>query len=281
MQPLSSTVQPLGEDPDVPTDRKTCCGTSNLRALWGMFLLNTAFAISQMIGSIIANSLSMFSDSGSMLVDSFAYMINIFLERRKNQLGPDATKLWEVYTSVASVVLLVIVTIVALTDAAKRLQSREDDDDVDGRFVLGFAAGNLFVDVIMCTNYCYQLRHRRKPTFKEQVMSETKEQLNMVAAFIHLFADTLRSVTGVIAGILEQDETLDAIFVDAVATFIVCGAIMMAAAFVLYEAYMQYKEYRTLRKERLGREVGIDEEGFGFQPAASSTNAPAVEMTRS
>lgn len=262
-------------------DKTACLGTSNLRALWGMFILNTTFAISQMVGSRIANSLSMFSDSGSMLVDSFVYLINILMERTKNKYGPSASKLWEVYVSVISVTLLVTVTTVAIIDAASRLDSKQDDDTetVDGRFVVGFSLGNLLIDIVMCGNYCYQLRHRRKSSLKEQVMTEAKEQLNMVAAFVHLFADTLRTLTGLIAGILEQGEGANALFIDAVATFIVCALILFAAAFVFYESILQYRDYKQFVALDRGSQRGIgDDEAYSFRSA--SLRSESVELSR-
>jgi Co/Zn/Cd efflux system component len=271
-QNLQTRILPLEVDESsaMHENKRTCCGTSNLRALWGLFLLNTTFAISQMIGAQLANSLSMFSDSGSMLVDSFAYLINLWMERTKNKFGAEASKIWEVYTSMFSVSLLVLVTIVAIADAARRLNSRKvDEDTVDGRYVLGFSLGNLLIDIVMCGNYCYQLRHRRKATIKEQVMSETKDQLNMVSAFVHLFADTLRTVTGLVAGILEQGDGADGIFIDAVATFVVCAAILFAAVFVLYEAALQYLEIRNERRRHLQNQTGLDDDAYRFRTVSA------------
>jgi Co/Zn/Cd efflux system component len=276
-------ARPLDDDDEVPVGTATCLGTHNLRALWGMFILNTAFAISQMVGSKLANSLSMFSDSGSMLVDSLAYMINICMERTKTKYGPAASKLWEVYVSFISVSLLVTVTSIAIADAASRLSSSRLPNTggatVDGRIVLGFSLGNLFIDVIMCGNYCYQMRHRRKQNLKDQVLSEAKEQLNMVAAYVHLFADTLRTITGLIAGILEQAPGADALHIDAVATFIVCTVILCAAAFVLFEGYLQYREYSASVASDVRNMRGLGEEEHRRFRTMSSASIQTVEMS--
>jgi len=234
------------EQDDVEVGTDGCLRTSNLRALWGMFILNTLFAFTQLVAAAVANSLSMFSDSGSMLVDSFAYLVNIVLERRKHQLGPSKTKLWEVYASVTSVGLLVAMTVFAIVDATARLKNDDEDDEstVDGKIVFAFAAGNLVLDVVMCFNYCYQLRHNRHNTLQEEIVRETRDELNMVSAFVHLIADTLRSLTSIIAGVLEDRYEDDAVKIDAIATYIVCGAILLAATFVFYESFLQYREYR-------------------------------------
>jgi Co/Zn/Cd efflux system component len=216
-----------------------------------MFTANTAFAVAQLIAASIANSISMFSDSGSMLVDSVSYLISIAMERRKLKYGAEASKLMEVFSSGFSVSLLMIVTIVALVHAVYRYTGQEntEEETVDGRIVLGFSLGNLVVDIVMCGNYVYQVRanRRQKENLKEQILQETKEELNMVAAFVHLFADTLRTITGLVAGGLEIAAGSDPIMIDSVATFVVCSVILFAACFVLYEGYLQYREYRRLR----------------------------------
>ena len=226
---------------------KTCFGSNNLRALWGLFILNTSFAAIQLVAAIMANSLSMVSDSGSMMVDSIAYMLNIVLERRKHLLGAKAVKLWEVVISILSVGLLTIVTLFSLVDASSRLHRHDDGDDVDGRIVFGFAVGNFALDIAMCSNYFFHLRHRKRmQSVQDQIRHEAKNELNMVSAFVHLLADTLRTITSMIAGILEDTMKDKAISIDSIATFVVCGAIFLAASFVFYEAAQQLREYRAL-----------------------------------
>jgi Co/Zn/Cd efflux system component len=226
-------------------------GSENLRALWGLFILNTGFASAQIMAAKLANSLSLFSDSSSMLVDSLAYLINLCMEKRKHQYGAKESKLAEIYVSVISVSLLSAVTVFSVVDAALRIKTADSssDETVDGRIVLGFSIGNLFIDFLMCTNYCYQLRSRKQPTMEQQISSEKKEQLNMVSAFVHVFADTLRTITGITAGVLEEKLESDAVSIDAIATFMVSAAILLSASFVLFEAVVQFREYRKLSTE--------------------------------
>ncbi|KAH9254884.1 hypothetical protein BASA81_007134 [Batrachochytrium salamandrivorans] len=210
-----------------------CLCTKNLKALWGLFLINTTFAVCQLVAAIAANSVSMMSDSGSMLVDSFSYMVAIGTERRKIKHGLEASKLIEALCSLISVGLLITVTAVTMSDAIHRLEHLEEDDEdeVAGQLVVLFSGLNLLMDVFMCGNYWYQL----------QGGGSNAKQLNMVAAFVHLFADTMRSLTGVVAGALEMENKQDSVKIDAFATFIVCFAILLAAAFVLFEAIMQFR----------------------------------------
>lgn len=229
---------------------KSWCGSENLRALWGLFALNTVFALAQFVAALAANSVSMLSDTGSMGVDSLAYFANILLERRKHLLGAKKTRFWEAFVSFMSASLLVLVTMYAIIDAAQRLKNHNDsdgdDESVDGRYVFAFALANFILDIIMCTNYFYQIRSRRlQISIQEQIIHEAHDQLNMVSAFIHLFADTLRSVTSLIAGALESKYPDDGVAIDSIATFAVCGTILLAACFVLYEAFYQYLDYKA------------------------------------
>ena len=56
--------------------RHRCC-TSNMRALWATFMLNTLFTIAQTIGATASNSLALLSDTGTMWVDSATYAVNL------------------------------------------------------------------------------------------------------------------------------------------------------------------------------------------------------------
>lgn len=193
------------------------------------------------MAAIAANSVSMMSDSGSMLVDSFSYIVAIGTERRKIKHGLEASKLIEAMCSLISVGLLITVTSVTMSDAINRLNGLEEDDgedEVTGELVVIFSGLNLLMDVVMCTNYWYQLRGG----------GSNAKQLNMVAAFVHLFADTMRSLTGVVAGSMEIKNKEDSVKIDANATFMVCFAILLAATFVLYEAITQFRA--VLRERR-------------------------------
>lgn len=330
-----------GNSPSSSSSRscRGCLGTPNLRALWGLLILNTSFATAQMIGAAFANSLSMFSDSGSMMIDSLTYAANIYTERRKEQLGGEQAALVEIRTTVFSIAALIMVTALMMNDSMKRLASQnhvisttttkiatpsanttspEQRQTVGGQYVLGFSLGNLVIDIVMCANYFYQrrrhvqfsrgteeeskrgqvmkrkakrarrgVRHRRlnqmarvapesavllAPSSDARTgdqngsdpsdavedrgdrdatggtREETVEtgEINMAGAFVHLFADTLRTCTGVIAGPLELNSAADSLTIDAVATMIVCFLILAAAAFVAVETFQQYRSLRFL-----------------------------------
>jgi len=213
-----------------------CCASANLKALWTMFTLNTGFALGQMAGAYFAQSLSMFSDSASMLVDSLSYVVNIVAERYRLAGAPLSEK-YEVCASVVSTTLLVIATSLILHQAVVRLADDEADrEEVDGRLVLGFSLGNLTIDIIMCTNLFYQRCADRARGESQRLLN-----VNMASAFVHLFADTLRTLTGMAAGAIELDPSYNSVIVDATATIIVSSTIYMAILFVICETYSQWR----------------------------------------
>jgi Co/Zn/Cd efflux system component len=212
-----------------------CLASPNLRSLWGFFALNTVFAAAQMTAAVVNNSLSMISDSGSMLVDSLTYAVNIYAERRRLRSGADAVRL-EVYASLFSVAALIVVTTVMFIDATHRLCcGAADEKEVDGKIVLGFASGNLAIDVLMCTNLFYQQsKHGMDANY-------ARKNINMASAIVHVVADTLRTVTGMAAGAIELNPNVDPIVVDAYAAIAVCVFILIGAGFVLWEALTQLR----------------------------------------
>ena len=107
-----------------PDDGSGRCGNANIRALWWTFLLNTGFTVAQVAGAAAANSLAMMGDTGTMLVDSATYAINIYAEYQKAKRGPEAGAKYDVAASIFSVITLVGVTVYVMADAVGRLQEQ-------------------------------------------------------------------------------------------------------------------------------------------------------------
>jgi len=243
-------VQQRYEENDEVDDNRTaeegrhpCLATANLRSLWGFFVLNTTFATAQMTAAVVANSLSMVSDSASMIVDSLTYAVNIYAERQRVKSGKDSARA-EVYASIFSVLALIVVTIVMFFDAADRLCCSEaSDESVDGSYVLGFASGNLVIDIAMSLHVCWQ---QRKARIAEKVRDGTmaQQEINLTSAVVHVLADTLRTITGMVAGAIELGPDSDPRKVDAVASIVICVLIVFGASFVLRAAVNQLRALR-------------------------------------
>ena len=131
--------------------RRRCC-TLNMRALWATFLLNTTFTIAQMFGASAAHSLALLGDTGTMVVDSLTYAINIAAEYHKEALSARSAAKVELAASIVSLVALLGVTAWITFDAVVRLTSLDDGTqlDVDPNIMLLFTTINLLVDFGMC-----------------------------------------------------------------------------------------------------------------------------------
>ena len=133
-----------------------CC-TQNLRALWTTLLLNTSFTIAQIFGAAAAHSLALLGDTGTMVVDSITYAVNIAAEYYKESVGGGdvmaerrSAKI-EVFASLLSVLALLGVTAVVTINALDRLNGTSPpiEDDVDPDIMLGFTMVNLVIDIVM------------------------------------------------------------------------------------------------------------------------------------
>ena len=103
---------------DEPTDAAsnslaTKCCTSNLRALWAVFILSTGFAslrIVILVGATAANSLSLLVRPTwmTMFIDSVTYIINIAAEYHKARLNARESALVEIGACLLSVIALLV-----------------------------------------------------------------------------------------------------------------------------------------------------------------------------
>ena len=141
--------------------RRCCCRCDErTRPLWSAFVGNTVFTTAQVFGATFANSLAMFSDTSTMFVDSITYLVSLVAEHQRVRCGVRGAAAAELGASAFSVIALFAVTIAVTNDAARRITTHEEEEDVDPRIMLGFTIVNLFVDIFMCAPFVKLLRRR-------------------------------------------------------------------------------------------------------------------------
>ena len=141
-----------------PSVRRACCA-DNVRALWLLLALNTGYTALQTAGAILANSLSLLSDTGTMYVDSVTYLINLFAEYQKTRQGMTETSMrYEVGATVFSIISLLGVTAYTMDDAVKRLVSAAGREQVSAPIMLGFGLCNLILDASMISSIAFRRR---------------------------------------------------------------------------------------------------------------------------
>ena len=248
------------------------------RPLWLAFVGNTVFTSAQVVGATFANSLAMFSDTSTMFVDSVTYLVSLVAEHQRARCGPRGAQAAELGASAFSVIALFAVTVFVAHDAVERVYGGEEEEDVDPAIMLGFTIVNLFVDFFMCAPFVrHVVRRRRRRRFPTEVslaqvqassaqpgspecrvtpysaepaaadaaadgdgieLNASKE-LNLVSAYAHVFADTLRTLTVLTCALLVWVAGVPPETADAVGALIVSGVVLVITLYLAYETFVQ------------------------------------------
>ena len=98
--------------------------------------------------------------------------------------------------------------------------------------------------------------------FATELDLSPRSNLNLCSAFAHVLADTMRTFTVMIAALLVKIGGLDSSTTDAVGSLVVCGVILVVAAYVCFEALMQARSL-------LNQGPGLDGGGGGDSDGGS------------
>eukprot|EP00401_Gymnodinium_catenatum_P008681 CAMPEP_0117546394 /NCGR_PEP_ID=MMETSP0784-20121206/46584_1 /TAXON_ID=39447 /ORGANISM="" /LENGTH=291 /DNA_ID=CAMNT_0005343263 /DNA_START=29 /DNA_END=904 /DNA_ORIENTATION=+ len=223
--------------------------------------LTAAFAALQMVAATLSHSLSLLGDSGDMAVDAFTYALAYFVERERASDGQLTGRLvlLENATIALSGLTLVVGSVLLLIDAASRLKGagREDaENEVNADYILGFALVNLAIDGVQVTLF---LRGSARDQGRDPLVSESaqassplqnhsidlfepsdaglvqpaSENLNVCSAFIHVGADTLRTVSELASAALIKGLGWDALEVDAKTSVFVNVTVLASGLVIL------------------------------------------------
>ncbi|PIE87603.1 MAG: cation transporter [Bacteroidetes bacterium] len=158
---------------------------SNRKLLW-VTLLNFSITIVQIIGGLIANSLSLLSDALHNLGDSSAIFI-AFLAGKRSRKSPDMQhtfgyKRIEILAALFNGIVLIAICIFLFFEAYERWLNPEP---IKGAIMLVVAVFGLLANLISVL-----------------VLNKDKDHnLNVKAAYLHLMGDTLSSVAVIMGGI--------------------------------------------------------------------------------
>lgn len=161
---------------------------ANKKALTISFCLIAGFMLVEFVGGILTNSLALLSDAGHMLSDAVALGLSlaalIFGERAATLDKTYGYKRFEILAALLNGVALVALSIYILYEAIVRLSS---PPSVIGKGMIIISAIGLVINIIVAW-----------------ILSrgETKENLNIKSAFMHVLGDLLGSVGAIIAALL-------------------------------------------------------------------------------
>lgn len=162
---------------------------ANKKTLLISFIVITVFMIVEVIGGLLTNSLALLADAGHMLSDSISLLIALIAfklgEKAANYGKTYGYKRFEILAAVINGATLLGVSIYIFYEAYQRLF---DPPEVASTGMLIIASIGLLVNIIVAF---IMLRG-----------GDTKDNLNMRAAFLHVLGDLLGSVGAIIAALL-------------------------------------------------------------------------------
>lgn len=162
---------------------------ANKKALMISFIIITIYMIIEAIGGIVTNSLALLSDAGHMLSDSMSLGVGLLAftigEKAANSSKTYGYKRFEILAAIFNGVTLILISIYIFYESYHRFT---EPTAIASTGMLIIASIGLFVNILVAW-----LLMRK---------GDTKGNLNLRAAFLHVLGDLLGSVGAVIAALL-------------------------------------------------------------------------------
>lgn len=157
---------------------------TSIGKLWVSIFLNLAITIAEFIGGILSNSLALLSDAVHNLNDTLSLLISL-IARKISKKGVSQSKTFgykraEIIGAFINLITLVIVALFLIKEGIERFF---DPQPIDGFTMFWVAIIGLIGNFITAA----------------LLFKESKENLNMRSAYIHILSDGLSSI-GVITG---------------------------------------------------------------------------------
>lgn len=193
--------------------------------------------------------------------DRVQYLVSMCAERIKARDASSATsRALEVYVPLISITVLLGVTVWIMHEAVGIVMmsaaGREKQQQADVSMMLGFAAGNLVVDIISV--WLFYIKRRTVFQHSAVLSSADDEQdngvvppppallnLNMLAAFTHVGSDTLRTASVLIAAIVASVFKQSSSLCDAWAAMVVSATIWLTVLPLVREVHRSWRHDRA------------------------------------
>ncbi|MEC1271756.1 CDF family zinc transporter CzcD [Bacillus subtilis] len=162
---------------------------ANKKVLLISFIMITGYMIIEAIGGFLTNSLALLSDAGHMLSDSISLMVALIAftlaEKKANHNKTFGYKRFEILAAVINGAALILISLYIIYEAIERF-SHPPEVATTGMLtisIIGLVV-NLLVAWIMMSG------------------GDTKNNLNIRGAYLHVISDMLGSVGAILAAIL-------------------------------------------------------------------------------
>lgn len=161
----------------------------NKKTLLIAFLIITSYMVVEAVGGYLTNSLALLADAGHMLSDSISlgvgYLALSIGEKAADQMKTYGYKRFEILAAVFNGVTLVLISLYIFYEAYHRFS---DPPEIATSGMLAIAVIGLLVNILVA----WILMRG----------GDTKENLNLRAAFLHVLSDLLGSVGAITAALL-------------------------------------------------------------------------------
>ncbi|UOR11153.1 cation diffusion facilitator family transporter [Halobacillus amylolyticus] len=162
---------------------------ANKKALLISFIITTTYMVIEAVGGFLTNSLALLSDAGHMFSDSVSLGVGVLAfvmgEKVANYSKTYGYKRFEILAALFNGVTLVLIALYIFYEAYQRFTS---PPEVASMGMLTIAIIGLAVNISVAWILMRQ--------------GDTKENLNLRSAFLHVLGDLLGSVGAIIAALL-------------------------------------------------------------------------------
>ncbi|GAB6012623.1 cation diffusion facilitator family transporter [Viscerimonas tarda] len=193
---------------------------ANKRALTISFALILTYMVVEFVGGFLTNSLALISDAGHMLSDAFALGLSLsallFGERAATADKTYGYKRFEILAALLNGVILVILSVFIMKEAIVRFNHPAT---VLGEGMIIISSIGLIVNIVVAW-----------------ILSrgQTKENLNIRSAFMHVIGDLLGSVGAIVAAVLIMLFGWD--IADPIASIVVSALVLYSGWHILKES---------------------------------------------
>ncbi|WP_158701748.1 cation diffusion facilitator family transporter [Lentibacillus sp. Marseille-P4043] len=161
---------------------------ANKKALTISFIITFAYMIIEATGGFLTNSLALLSDAGHMLSDAISLGVGVLAfvmgEKVANYSKTYGYKRFEILAALFNGVTLILISLYIIYEAYHRFT---DPPEVASTGMLIIACIGLVVNIVIAWIL---------------MRGDTKENLNLRAAFLHVLGDLLGSIGAIVAALL-------------------------------------------------------------------------------
>jgi cobalt-zinc-cadmium efflux system protein len=216
------------------------------RLMWAL-VLTGAFAVVEIVGGLLAQSLTLLADAGHMLTDAaslaLAWVALRFASRPSDRRRTYGYQRLQVLAAFVNSMLLLLATAWIVYEAIIRLRN---PTSVAGPLMLGVAGGGFLVNVLALV----------------LLKQGDAENLNMRAAVLHVLSDILGSVAALIAALViiyTGWTRVDPLLALVVAGLIVfsAGSLLVKSAHILLEGTPEWLDISELEHELRTEVAGV------------------------